>query len=149
MEVFSGSTVERGMAPQHVPIYIALPSRSFARLDLKQQLGIDDLLVAEIAQSLASAIFRTYLYLSPICAILAVQSAWILRLFAMATLNLVSQSVNTLWNSNAVKQLRRKVVFEFIATILGPGGNMFLLLLFWPGWILLGVSILIARTLFG
>ncbi|KAI1075783.1 hypothetical protein F5B20DRAFT_373012 [Whalleya microplaca] len=39
-----------------------------------------------------------------------------------------------LWNTSAVKRLRKKVVFEFFTLILGSGGNNLCLMMFWPGW---------------
>ncbi|KAI0012430.1 hypothetical protein F4779DRAFT_65649 [Xylariaceae sp. FL0662B] len=41
---------------------------------------------------------------------------------------------HALWNTRAVKRLRKKFVFEFFTLILGSGGNNLCLMIFWPGW---------------
>lgn len=42
------------------------------------------------------------------------------------------------WDSKRSRQLRKKLEFEFFVLILGSG-NGFILMLFWPGWILIGL----------
>jgi hypothetical protein len=37
-----------------------------------------------------------------------------------------------------VKKLSKKLFFEFMVFVLGTGGNQILLVLFWPGWMVLG-----------
>ena len=43
----------------------------------------------------------------------------------------------SVWNSQPTRRLRKKVVFEFFTLILGSGNN-FCLVVFWPGWWILG-----------
>ncbi|KAK3385298.1 hypothetical protein B0H63DRAFT_559934 [Podospora didyma] len=43
----------------------------------------------------------------------------------------------TLWDSKRSRRIRKKLELEFFVLILGPGGNSLLLLLFWPGWLIL------------
>lgn len=38
----------------------------------------------------------------------------------------------------ATEKFRKKLFFEFMVFALGSGGNQVLLVLFWPGWIILG-----------
>lgn len=42
------------------------------------------------------------------------------------------------WNSKQSRRLRKKLEFEFFVLILGCG-NGFILMIFWPGWILVGL----------
>lgn len=37
----------------------------------------------------------------------------------------------------ATEELRKKLFFEFMAFVLGAGGNQILLVVFWPGWVVL------------
>lgn len=46
------------------------------------------------------------------------------------------------WDSKQGRRLRKKLEFEFFVLILGCG-NAFCLLLFWPGWILIGMVYMI------
>jgi hypothetical protein len=41
----------------------------------------------------------------------------------------------------ATKRFRNKLFFEFMVFVLGPGGNSVLLLVFWPGWIVVGCGV--------
>jgi hypothetical protein len=36
------------------------------------------------------------------------------------------------------EKLRNKLIFEFMVFVLGSGGNSLLLIVFWPGWIVVG-----------
>ncbi|PFH55620.1 hypothetical protein XA68_17944 [Ophiocordyceps unilateralis] len=45
--------------------------------------------------------------------------------------------VATVWQSRAVELVRARLFYEFALFILG-GGNALFLLLFWPGWVLVG-----------
>jgi hypothetical protein len=36
------------------------------------------------------------------------------------------------------EKLRSKLFFELVVFFLGPGGNNLLLMVFWPGWIVVG-----------
>jgi hypothetical protein len=41
----------------------------------------------------------------------------------------------------ASEKLRNKLIFEFMVFVLGSGGNSLLLIVFWPGWIVVGGGI--------
>ncbi len=43
-----------------------------------------------------------------------------------------------------MRRLRKKIVFEFMVVILGPG-NMLFVLAMWPGWLFLGFILCVAR----
>ncbi|KAJ0163173.1 hypothetical protein CTA2_3398 [Colletotrichum tanaceti] len=51
------------------------------------------------------------------------------------------------WNSKRIRRLRKKFFMEFATTILGPGGNMLLVLVFWPGWMIVLGALLAVRML--
>lgn len=52
----------------------------------------------------------------------------------------------TAWNSKQSRRLQKKVEFEFFVLILGCG-NSFCLVVFWPGWILIGLVYLLWTVL--
>ncbi|KAL2158867.1 hypothetical protein VTH06DRAFT_4059 [Thermothelomyces fergusii] len=41
------------------------------------------------------------------------------------------------WDSKPSRRLRRRLELELFSWLLGPGGNTLLLMLFWPGWLML------------
>ncbi|KAI8956546.1 hypothetical protein F5Y11DRAFT_361634 [Daldinia sp. FL1419] len=53
------------------------------------------------------------------------------------------------WETKPIQRLRKKIMFEFFALLLGSCGNSLCLLLFWPGWWLLGLIWFIVRWLIG
>ncbi|KAI0844362.1 hypothetical protein F5Y00DRAFT_200357 [Daldinia vernicosa] len=55
----------------------------------------------------------------------------------------------TIWKTKPIQRLRKKIVFEFFTLMLGSCGNLLCLLLFWPGWWLLGIAWLVVRWLTG
>lgn len=48
-----------------------------------------------------------------------------------------------IWETRSVRRLRKKLVFEFFTLILGFG-NPLCLMLFWPGWWVLGFIMVLA-----
>lgn len=44
-----------------------------------------------------------------------------------------------LWRTRIVQALGKKIAFEFFTLFLGSGGNALCLLLFWPGWWVIGL----------
>ncbi|RDA89876.1 hypothetical protein CP533_6656 [Ophiocordyceps camponoti-saundersi (nom. inval.)] len=46
--------------------------------------------------------------------------------------------VATVWQSRSVQLIRARLFYEFALFILG-GGNILFLLLFWPGWLVIGL----------
>lgn len=64
----------------------------------------------------------------------------------LGTKELATMSVTALskiawgaWNSKQCRRLRKKLEFEFFVLILGSG-NGIILMMFWPGWILVGLA---------
>lgn len=58
-----------------------------------------------------------------------------------STANLVRTAIWAAWDSPRIKHLRKKVEMEFFTFILG-GGNSIFLMMFWPGWWIMGIVIL-------
>ncbi|OLN81065.1 hypothetical protein CCHL11_09402 [Colletotrichum chlorophyti] len=65
------------------------------------------------------------------------------------TISAVRRSMRLAWNSKKVRRMRKKLFMEFATTILGPGGNMLIVLVFWPGWMLILGALLVVRLLAG
>lgn len=55
------------------------------------------------------------------------------------SIHLSRQAVWALWDGKHGRRLRKKIEFEVFTLILG-GGNNLCLVLFWPGWCILGFS---------
>ncbi|OTB01061.1 hypothetical protein M426DRAFT_223280 [Hypoxylon sp. CI-4A] len=55
----------------------------------------------------------------------------------------------TIWQTRSAKRWRKKIAFEFVALMLGSGGNAVCLILFWPGWWILAMLVLTTRLCFG
>ncbi|KAI6087727.1 hypothetical protein F4821DRAFT_103462 [Hypoxylon rubiginosum] len=60
-------------------------------------------------------------------------------------LELSVRAGKAIWNTKTVRRLRKKFVFELYTLLLGSGGNNLFLVLFWPGWWVLGFVVLVAR----
>ncbi|RDW69414.1 hypothetical protein BP6252_08434 [Coleophoma cylindrospora] len=45
--------------------------------------------------------------------------------------------------------LRKKLFFEFMVFVLGAGGNSVILLVFWPGWLVIGAGMVAASWAMG
>ncbi|KAI1270987.1 hypothetical protein F5Y07DRAFT_45400 [Xylaria sp. FL0933] len=52
----------------------------------------------------------------------------------------LKRATRTLWNSTQMRRLRKRIEFEFFTLILGAGGNNLCLVLFWPGWGVVGLA---------
>jgi len=67
--------------------------------------------------------------------ILLVQTYYAVALLTKQLFNTLKQAIKLGWK--ATERFRKKIFFEFMVFILG-GGNGFLLVILWPGWIVLG-----------
>ncbi|KAI0508713.1 hypothetical protein F5B22DRAFT_389013 [Xylaria bambusicola] len=56
-------------------------------------------------------------------------------------IKLFEQAIRRLWDSAQIRRLRKKIEFEFFTLILGAGGNNLCLIVFWPGWAIIGLAI--------
>ncbi|KAI0022465.1 hypothetical protein F4780DRAFT_173490 [Xylariomycetidae sp. FL0641] len=53
------------------------------------------------------------------------------------------RGVWNLWESKRIRRLRKKLEFEFFTLILGSGGNSLCLMIFWPGWAIVALVVLL------
>lgn len=74
--------------------------------------------------------------------IAALQTYLITKELTMKSTATFARVASTAWNSKPVRRLQKKVEFEFFVLILGCGNN-FCLVVFWPGWILIGLVYLL------
>lgn len=56
---------------------------------------------------------------------------------ATRALSSTKQLVWAAWDCKRSRRFRKRLEFEVFILLLGPGGNAVLLMLFWPGWLLL------------
>ncbi|KAK2015922.1 hypothetical protein LZ32DRAFT_525769 [Colletotrichum eremochloae] len=64
-----------------------------------------------------------------------------------ATMSALRRWFRLVWNSKKVRKLRKKFFMEFATTVLGPGGNMLIVMVFWPGWMLVFGLLLAVRIM--
>lgn len=91
-----------------------------------------------------SIAFRSYFiasYLLFVVKVIATQAAAGSKPLLFGTAQLIKTAILAAWNSPRIKQLRKKVELEFFTFILG-GGNSIFLMMFWPGWWVMGTVIL-------
>ncbi|KAI0186615.1 hypothetical protein F4808DRAFT_109559 [Astrocystis sublimbata] len=70
--------------------------------------------------------------------------AWVAAsTIACISAQLLRQAAWYLWDGAHGRRLRKKIEFEFFVLILGGGGYDLCLVLFWPGWGILGVAALV------
>lgn len=95
-------------------------------------LSTTTLFVAFRAYFLSVMILRQSFYA---CQILLMQSYFAAGLLAKQLFLTSKQAMNLSWK--ATERFRNKLFFEFMIFILG-GGNPVFLVIFWPGWIVIG-----------
>lgn len=76
------------------------------------------------------------------CNIAALQTLLAAKKLAAMSVTALSNLAWGAWNSKQSRRLRKKLEFEFFVLILGSG-NGFILMVFWPGWILVGLVYLV------
>ncbi|KAM0818244.1 hypothetical protein AB5N19_04053 [Seiridium cardinale] len=85
-------------------------------------------------------VLRSYLIASHLLfltRILATQAVIISKFLLFNTGHISSRAIRSIWDSPGTRRLRKKLELEFFTFILG-GGNSVCLLMFWPGWWVLG-----------
>ncbi|KAI1288867.1 hypothetical protein F5Y03DRAFT_73752 [Xylaria venustula] len=78
----------------------------------------------------------------------SIQTCLAIGTVAYHSTRLSKQATWTLWNSTQMRRLRKKIEFEFFTLILGAGGNNLCLVIFWPGWWLLGLAVFVLSAWF-
>ncbi|KAL2200199.1 hypothetical protein P885DRAFT_27929 [Corynascus similis CBS 632.67] len=61
------------------------------------------------------------------------------RIIIARTLLLARDLAWSAWDCKRARRFRRRLELEMFFWFLGPGGNTLLLMLFWPGWLMLAV----------
>ncbi|ORY59683.1 uncharacterized protein BCR38DRAFT_488702 [Pseudomassariella vexata] len=144
MALISAQTKSREVAPhvlsrQSFDIFSILePTIAFA-LQFQQLLSNGSLSVFVRTCAIASDLLR-------VSRIVAAQSLCETK---CVLANIVALSKNAglaAWNTKAVRRWRKKMEHEFFTFALGCG-NVLCLMLFWPGWWLLGIAIFAAWSL--
>jgi hypothetical protein len=59
------------------------------------------------------------------------------RVVAARSLFLAKRLAWTAWDCKRARRFRKRLQFELFVLLLGPGGNTLLLMIFWPGWLML------------
>ncbi|OAQ62164.1 hypothetical protein VFPPC_07173 [Pochonia chlamydosporia 170] len=68
---------------------------------------------------------------------LAIQAYIATKLGAFHGLSMSARALADVWDAKTTRMLRKKLFYEFAVFILGSG-NSVILLLFWPGWLVVG-----------
>lgn len=79
---------------------------------------------------------------------LLVQAFIATKFGAWVSLNMSAKAIADVWEARSTQMLRRKFFYEFAVFVLGSG-NAMILLLFWPGWIVVGGAGVALWQLFG
>ncbi|KAK4233900.1 hypothetical protein C8A03DRAFT_38353 [Achaetomium macrosporum] len=61
------------------------------------------------------------------------------RILVAKTLALTKRIAWAAWDCKRSRRLRKRLEFELFVLLLGPGGNALMLMLFWPGWLMLAL----------
>ncbi|KAF7539601.1 hypothetical protein G7Z17_g12399 [Cylindrodendrum hubeiense] len=83
---------------------------------------------------LATVTLANILYASKIVALQALIAT---KFGAFHSYTMSTRAADGVWNSKSIQKLRKKLFYEFAVFILG-GGNCVFILVFWPGWWVIG-----------
>ncbi|KAI1373309.1 hypothetical protein F4677DRAFT_448640 [Hypoxylon crocopeplum] len=126
---------------------IAAPTRD-PRGAIQQSSGVPIVLAPALV-----AIFQCQQLLGKVSLFLCLRAQW-LALQILCAGQLVANQVyvssgsfwyhavalaRAVWRTRTIRHLRKKIEFEFFALMLGSSGNGLCLVLFWPGWWVLGL----------
>lgn len=75
------------------------------------------------------------------CNVFALQTFLLTKDLAVRSTTALGKMAWSAWDSKQGRRLRKKLEFEFFVLILGCG-NSLCLVIFWPGWILVGLAYL-------
>lgn len=104
----------------------------------------------QFQQLLSTAAFHLFIRTYFAASIVATTSLWASkniawraliasRIIIARALFLTKHLVWTAWDCKRARRFRKRLEFELFVLILGPGGNALLLMLFWPGWLMLAL----------
>ncbi|KAI5457052.1 hypothetical protein BGZ63DRAFT_428482 [Mariannaea sp. PMI_226] len=138
VSLLTASTVELGISgnPRSDIIRLLGPAVE-AVLHFQSILSSVSLFVCLRVWFVASIACANILYASKIMALNALVAT---KFGAFHGATITSKAVAGVWNSRRIQALRKKLFYEFAVFILG-GGNILFIILFWPGWWVLGGGI--------
>lgn len=87
------------------------------------------------AYTIASITFAAALYASKVIALQAYLATKVGAFYAYLA---SAKAASEVYRSKTLKMLRKKLFFEFAVFVLGGGGNAIILIMFWPGWLIIG-----------
>lgn len=133
---YTGASTESSMSIRH-------------QTDLVHRYALEFGPTLRYSNALSSALFITAQQLFQInrialtyllfgCNIAALQTFLVTKELATMSVAALSKLAWGAWNSKQSRRLRKKLEFEFFVLILGSG-NGIILMVFWPGWILVGL----------
>jgi hypothetical protein len=96
-----------------------------------------------LSRAMLSILLNTFLLASVLVHLSRIAPVYLHQAVTSTLYHLTHSSrwaIHRLWNTAQVKRLRRKIEFEFFTLILGAGGNNLFLLIFWPGWYIIGLA---------
>ncbi|KAJ9143076.1 hypothetical protein NKR23_g6841 [Pleurostoma richardsiae] len=111
--------------------------------DIVKTYGRSDVSISVLYSLVMQTVFTSHMLLASVlvtCRSLALCSFLASRSLVFRAVAFPDRAVRTLWNSKTARRMRKKIEYEFWTFILGPGGNALFLMLFWPGWLLLGIA---------
>jgi hypothetical protein len=126
------------LAPSDVPSFLspAFSHSLYLAVVFQRLLSTTTVFVLFRAYLLSALLLRQSFYAAQI---LLVQSAYASALLAQQIVRAATQTLTLSWR--ATTPLRKKLVFEFMVFVLGAGGNNIILLVFWPGWLVVGPGV--------
>jgi hypothetical protein len=110
----------------------ALTHSLYLATNFQRLLGTTALFVMFRAYYLSTILLRQSFYATQL---LLLQSYYASALLSKHVFSTTKQTLKAGWK--VAKPLREKLFFEFMVFVLG-GGNGMLLVIFWPGWIVVG-----------
>ncbi|KAK3306414.1 uncharacterized protein B0T15DRAFT_491964 [Chaetomium strumarium] len=104
----------------------------------------------QFQQLIGSAAFHLFVRTYFAASILATTSLWASksiawrtflasRILAAKSFALTKRLAWAGWDCKRSRRLRKRLEFELFVLLLGPGGNALLLMVFWPGWLMLAL----------
>ncbi|KAK3688626.1 hypothetical protein B0T22DRAFT_159987 [Podospora appendiculata] len=136
MAILAAPTTEPSVAQirQISLVYSTLSPLIAHALQVQQILRLATLLVIVRTYFVARVLATAFLFASRVVAFRTYHAS---KFLMIRTALAARQALWALWDSKKFRRIRKKIEFEFFVLLLGPGGNSVLLLLFWPGWIVL------------
>ncbi|KAM0326717.1 hypothetical protein ACHAQA_006590 [Verticillium albo-atrum] len=99
-----------------------------------------------------SLLFRTY-FLAAVTATTTLLASRVIAVhsFTLTKTILLSSAkgCSIVWKTKRVRRMRKQMEYDFAMVILGPGVNTLIVMVFWPGWWVLGGAAVAAKLMVG